>query len=65
MVEGVGGYVDMDNLKVGNPKDMGFVMKNGRLTRMDRERRDGDPSFWLTSSERAFRYHHEAQVLNL
>ena len=65
MVEGMGGFIDKDNLTVGNPRDMGFIMKNGRLMRMDRERRDGDPSFWMTSSERAFQYHKQAQVLNL
>lgn len=65
MVDGVGGFIDPNNLTVPeNPADMGFIMKNGRLTRMDRPRINGPPEM-RTSTEHAFLYHHQAQVLNM
>ena len=66
MVEAVGGYIDPANLTVAeNPADMGVIMKNGRLTRVSRARRNGDSYFWETSSERANRWHRAPQTLEL
>ena len=65
MVQGVGGFIDSQNLKVPEVKEMGFIMKNGRLTRMDRPRRNGPDYFWQTASERVMRYHHDPQTLEL
>ena len=64
MVEGIGAFIDPNNLTVPeNPSDMGFIMKNGRLTRMERPRRNGDPAFWQTSSERVLNYHHGGEIV--
>ena len=66
MVQGVGGYVDPKNMTTPeNPREMGFIMRNGRLTRMDRPRRNGDPAFWKTSSETAYDYLSDPQSLTI
>ena len=66
MVQGVGGFIDPKNMQaMVNPADMGKVMKNGRLERVNRARNVGDTYLWMTSSERAVRYHKDAQMVVL
>lgn len=65
MVQGMGGFINTNALTVPEPADMGFVMRNGRLTRIDRPRINGPAHFWQTSSERAVRYHSDPQTLEL
>ena len=46
--------IDPRNMKAPeDPREMGVVMRNGRIMKVDRPRRNGDSYFWQTSSERA------------
>ena len=54
MVHGLGAFIDPKNMKAPeDPRQMGVVMRNGRIMKVDRPRRNGDAYFWQTSSERA------------
>lgn len=57
MVKGRGAYIDPDNMSwPENPREMGVKLHYGRVTRLDRPRKEGDPFMWQTSSQRAFEY---------
>ena len=59
MVEGVGGYIDPDNMRMPeDPSQMGVTIRRGVIVRVERPRRTGG-SMWETSSMAASAYHHQ------
>lgn len=59
MVQGMGGFIDVNNLTAPeNPRAMGVAMRDGRSEMLQRPRRNGPAFLWQTSSERAVEYHH-------
>jgi hypothetical protein len=64
MVQGVDAFIDPKNMKTPeDPREMGVIMRNGRIMKLERPRRNGDPAFWETSSQRAVSYHHRPQTV--
>lgn len=57
MVEGLGAFIDETNMSwPEDPTSMGVRMKEARVQRLDRPRRDGDPLQFQTSYQRQFEY---------
>lgn len=64
MVQGMGGFINPAEMKAAErPREMGVIMKNGRMMRLNRPRATGEPAFWETSSERAVNYHHRPETV--
>jgi hypothetical protein len=64
MVQGVGGFINPDAMQAAErPREMGVIMKNGRMQRLNRPRATGEPAFWETSTERAVNYHHRPETV--
>ena len=67
MVQGRGGFIDPKVLEGGlKPSEMGVMMQNGKLTRMNRPRISGG-SEWQTSAERlsAWRTYPNSEKIHL
>ena len=64
MIQGIGGFINPGEMQAAErPREMGVIMKNGRLQRLNRPRAAGEPAFWETSTERAVNYHHNPQTV--
>ena len=49
-VQGMGAYIDPNNVGVLPREEMGMIMVNGRRQFVNRARRLGDPLVWETST---------------
>ena len=64
MVQGVGGFINPDAMQAAErPREMGVIMKNGRMQRLNRPRATGEPAFWEPRTERAVNYHHRPETV--
>lgn len=63
MVEGIGAFIKPERIPE-NPLEMGVMMRNGKLVRVNRDRRIGG-SEWRTSAERANDFRRIPQTFSL